>query len=111
MLSGMYYVEFRANNNDFGQGLVCIEDGKVNGGDHAFIFQGRMDAYNGEVQAVIEVKHYKGEPLSVFGPLRQFTLNLSGKTDGVSFNLDGGIANMPGAAINIRGNKVADLYK
>ena len=111
MLSGIFYVEFKANNNDFGRGLIIIDEGRANGGDDKFLFRGRFDTYNGDIQAVIEVNHYRGEPTSVFGPIKNFTLNLSGKSDGNTFTVTGGVVNMNGAAITIRGVKVASVFK
>ena len=111
MINGLYFVEFQANTQDFGQGLAVIDNGRINGGDHAYLYQGRIDAYGSDVKAVIEVKHYRGQPASVFGPLNSFTLNLAGKNSGSTFEVSGGIANMPGTKITIRGKKVAELYK
>lgn len=111
MLSGIFFVEFKANNNDFGRGLIVIDDGRANGGDEAFLFRGKFDTYNGDVQAVIEVSHYRGVPNSVFGSIKNFTLNLTGKSDDNSFTVSGGVVNMPNAAITIKGVKVADVFK
>lgn len=111
MMSGVYFVEFRANNNNVGQGLIAIDDGRINGGDNAFLFQGRLDTYNDQLRAVIEVTHYRGEANSIFGSVRQFTLNLSGSSDANTFKMSGGVANMQGASISIVGRKVAELYK
>lgn len=111
MISGIYFVEFKASNNDFGQGLIVVDDGKVNGGDHSYLYRGRLDSYAGNVQAVLEISHYRGELDNVFGPLRQFTLNLSGISDENSFNVTGGVANIPGISIRVVGRKVAEIYK
>ena len=111
MLKGLFHVHFNANNNQFGEGLVVVKDGFVNGGDHGFLYQGRFDYYGNDIQANIEVKHYNGPPMSVLGPLREFTLNLSGKTTGDSFELTGGIPDAPKMSIRISGRKVAELFE
>lgn len=111
MITGMYFVNFIANNNNFGIGLVVIQNVYVNGGDASYLYQGRFD-YNGDdIKALIDVKHYRGPLNSVLGPLKEFSLTLSGKKSGDNFELMGGIPNMPNLNIRITGSKVADLYE
>ena len=111
MISGMYFVNFIANNNSFGIGLVVIREGRVNGGDDSYLYQGRFDYYGDDIRAVIDVKHYRGPLNSVMGPLKEFSLILAGKKSGDNFELIGGIANVPNLNIRITGTKVADLYE
>lgn len=111
MISGIYFVEFRANNNDTGQGLVVIDNGKINGGDHSYLYRGRLDIYGEELKAAISVSHYRGELDSVMGALKNYTLNLSGKLIGDNFDVSGGIPNIPNVSIRILGKKVSDLFK
>ncbi len=111
MLKGLFHVHFAANDNNFGEGLVVVDKGYVNGGDYGYLYQGRFDYYGNDLQATIEVKHYNGPPNSVMGPLREFTLNLSGKTTDSSFEVKGGIPDVPNISIKISGKKVADLFE
>ena len=111
MLSGMFFVKFIANNNMFGEGLVVIRDGCVNGGDASYLYQGRFEYYGDDVKAIIDVKHYKGPLNSVMGPFKEFSLSLSGKKSGNNFELIGGIPNIPHLSIKIVGAKVADLFE
>ncbi|MBW7992452.1 MAG: hypothetical protein FVQ84_20890 [Planctomycetes bacterium] len=111
MLKGIYHVHFAANNNNFGEGLVVVDEGHVNGGDYGYLYQGRFDYYGNDIKATIEVKHYNGPPNSVIGPLKEFTLNLSGETTGDRFEIAGGIMNIPNMSIKISGKKVADLFE
>ena len=111
MLKGIFHVHFSANNNRFGEGLVVVNNGCVNGGDYGYLYQGRFDYYGNDMQATIEVKHYNGPPNSVMGPLKEFTLNLSGKTTRDSFTVTGGITDVSNMSIQISGRKVADLFE
>lgn len=111
MLSGIYFVRFAANNNDFGEGLAVIRNGYVNGGDETYLYQGRIDAYGEDIKAHLEIKHYRGPLNSVMGPMKQFTLQLSGKIGGDRFEVSGGIPNIPGPRIIIHGNKVSELFE
>ncbi|MCJ7777103.1 MAG: hypothetical protein MUP16_02165 [Sedimentisphaerales bacterium] len=111
MLNGIYQVQFMANNKSFGMGLILIENGRVNGGDLSYIYQGRFDYYGDDIQALIEVKHYSGPAISVMGPLQEFSLNLSGKQSGEIFEVAGGIPGVPELSIKIVGRKVAEIFK
>jgi hypothetical protein len=111
MLSGIYFVNFIANTNKFGEGLVVIKDGCINGGDFSYLYQGRFDYYGEDIKANIEIKHYKGPMNNVMGPLKEFTLNLSGKKIGDKFEVTGGIPNMPNLSISIKGAKVSELFE
>ena len=111
MLSGIYYVKFVANNNQVGEGLAVVKDGIVNGGDATYLYQGRFDYYGDEIRAHIEVKHYKGPLNSVMGPLKQYSLSLSGRRLGEQFELTGGIPNIPNIIMSILGTKVAEYYE
>lgn len=111
MISGIYFVEFKANNNDYGMGLAVVDNGKVNGGDHSYLYRGRLDIYGEELKAVIDVSHYRGSLDSVMGALKNYTLNLSGKMTGEVFDVTGGIPDIPDVNIRMIGKKVADLFK
>jgi hypothetical protein len=109
MISGIYLVRFVANGSGFGEGIVVVNDGAVNGGDATYLYRGHFDYYGEDIKASIEVRHYRGPLNAVLGPLKQFNLTLSGKISGDNFQVSGGIPNMPGASISITGSRIADL--
>lgn len=111
MLSGLFFVNFVANNNNFGSGVVVVSDGKVNGGDSNYFYQGRFDYYGNDIKALIKVKHYRGNLNSVMGPLKEFTLNLSGKKTNNGFEVSGWIPDIPNLSIMVRGIKIAELFE
>jgi len=111
MFSGLFYVEFKVADHSFGTGLVVIDNGRVNGGDQAYLYRGHFDHYSGGIRATVEVSLYRGSPNSVLGPLRQFTLNLSGTASDNKFELEGGSSSVPGVAIRMVGTKVAELFQ
>ena len=41
MASGIFHVDFRAGTGDYGDGLVVVKDGSVNGGDLTFCIKGK----------------------------------------------------------------------
>lgn len=109
MLSGIYLVSFLANNNSFGEGIVVVKDGSVNGGDATYLYRGHFDYYEEDIKASIEVRHYRGPLNAVLGSLKQFNLTLAGKISGNNFHVTGSMPNMPGASITIAGSRIADL--
>jgi len=109
MTSGIFVATFSAGYTTIGEGIVVVKDGFVNGGDATYFYRGTFIDYGDDLKATVEVKHYRGPLNSVLGPLKQYTLSLSGKRSGDDFELTGGIENMPGAKITIRGTKIADL--
>lgn len=109
MISGIYLISFLADSNKFGEGLVVVDEGAVNGGDATYLYRGHFDQYGDDMKASIEVRHYRGPLNGVLGPIKQFDLILSGKIVGDNFSLSGGIPNMPTATITITGTKIADL--
>ena len=111
MISGIYLVTFIADNNRFGEGIVVVKDGSVNGADATYLYRGHFDYYGDDIKASVEVRHYRGPLNAVLGPLKQFNLSLSGKLSGDNFQVSGGIANMPGVSITITGSRIADLVE
>ena len=110
-LSGIFYVEFAWSRNISGAGLVVIDDGVVNGGDAMYLYQGKLVQYGGEVRATINVKHYRGDVDSVMGPLKRFTLKLSGTSTDSQFVLEGTTDSVPDAVIKMMGKKVAEIHR
>ncbi|EFO1861873.1 hypothetical protein DUZ28_23195 [Escherichia coli] len=43
MKDGIYFVVFRSNQRDFGNGTVVVKNNAVNGGDFGFTYQGKID--------------------------------------------------------------------
>lgn len=110
MISGIFFFEFKANNNDYGQGLAVIEDGIVNGGDPSYLYRGKFDAYGDKVKALIIVSHYRGARNSVMGDLKEFSLQLEGTFTNNTIDISGGIQEHPQLSIRIIGKKVATLH-
>lgn len=107
--NGLFSIKFIANNRDFGSGVVVIQEGSVNGGDGNYYYQGHFDYYEQEARAVIQVTHHHGPLNSIMGPLRAFTLNVSGRISESGFEMSGGVHAFPGVTIHIQGLWIAEL--
>jgi hypothetical protein len=105
MQDGIYHVSFSSSVGGSGQGLVVMKQGAVNGGDMGYLYTGQLTLSGDAISGRLNIKRWNPEgPQSVFGPLDNFELQLTGKaTAGTSFNVSGGIPSKPGLTINIAG--------
>ncbi len=109
MTNGTYSVRFKSSLGDYGGGVVVVDNGKINGRDITYSYQGKYELKGGLVVSEIKVSHYQGPLNSVFGPLKVFGLNLTGTATDTSFALSGHIEGQPQLAIAILGERHADL--
>lgn len=106
MKDGLYAVSFKSSNQDFGGGVISVQSGHVNGGDHGYYYQGRMDISDSKLSGTLQIKQWNPNVPSVFGPIPQFSLALAGQSAGNNFELQGSVA---GQSIRIIGRHIADL--
>ena len=105
MISGIFRVRFSSSTQDFGEGIAVFKDGSVNGGDHGYIYTGKI---SGE-KAMLKVKQWNPAVVSVFGPLKSFQLDLAMTSQTAdAFSATGSVAEHPASRINISGNKLSD---
>jgi hypothetical protein len=111
MLEALWSVEFVSNSQGVGvgAGVAVIENGKVLGGDAQYFYVGECKVENGTVYATVKVTHYFGQPHSVFGTAKQFTLSLSGKPAQTTFDMSGNVIENPQLKILIRFSRRAEL--
>ena len=62
MKDGIYFVVFRSNQRDFGNGTVVVKNNAVNGGDFGFTYQGKIDGS----QLILRVSQHDLNVTSVF---------------------------------------------
>lgn len=105
MKDGLYHVNFKSNHQDFGVGVVTVESGKVNGGDYAYFYQGKID---GET-AMLKVTRHNDQATSVFGPIKEFILELRVRPGMGNHILEGHIQGQPGMQIQIHTKLLSDL--
>jgi len=108
-LEALWSAKFSTNMGSWGAGVIVLETLRAFGGDNAYYYIGDYKAENGIVEANITATHYHGAPNSIIGPVKQFTVKLSGKHTEPVFNLEGFINNNPQMKISVELTKIALL--
>ncbi len=104
MVDGIYRVTFSSNSNDFGEGIAVFKGTAVNGGDHGYIYTGSKREDGAQFSSILTIKQWNPSVPSVFGPLKEFVLELSGNSSGGNdFIAHGHIIGQAQAKITIRG--------
>ena len=108
-VNGFYRVNFGALLPG-APGIVVLEDGRVRGGDGAYIYTGQYTESQGAIDATILVKPIEAGAKSVFGTTAQsFELRLAGAFSGAGFKLSGNAPIPGGPQIHISGALVSQI--
>lgn len=110
MIEALWSVQFISNLGIFGSGVVVFETERIFGGDAKFYYLGsfRVKA-DGSVDADVEVTHYSGDTLSIFGNRRNFSLEVSGMVRVPEMELVGQVIGEPHYQMRMVLKKIADL--
>src|SRR5438132_1469586 len=110
MRNGIYSVDFRSSAGQLGTGgVVAFIDGRAYGGDAGYYYKGEMNVTNKTASGQIHVAPHNARAESIFGPLTEFDLQVSGNVTDESFSLGGDVIGHPGMGISVNGHRVADL--
>ena len=107
MQDGIYHVRFSSSQGLAGEGLAVVKAGSVNGGDFGYLYLGQLLADGERVSGQLEIKRWNASAQSVFGPLVNFALTLTGTVNGESFRVSGGIPGQPNLKISIDGRRLS----
>lgn len=109
-LDGLWKATFHTDAFTGGGGVVVIDGRKIRGGDFGYYYVGEVAIEGGRAIATIDVIRW--EPpvgMSVYGPLRQFRLRVSGNIEPRAFSLGGHIEGDPRTpAIVVEVERLAD---
>lgn len=107
MASGIFHVEFRASTGDYGDGLVVVKDGAVNGGDSHYLYQGEVPKASGDFESKFTVRKYRDGNVNVVG-IDNYTLLAKGRVnyENGTIELRGAVENAPQLTIELRGRKI-----
>src|SRR6266498_2240752 len=101
-LEALWSVEFFSNLASFGAGVIVLETERAFGGDSQYYYIGKFKVVHDTIHAEITATHYFGQPNSIFGNLKTFTVNVSGKYAEHTFELHGHLVENPNLKIGIR---------
>ncbi|WP_312299223.1 GrlR family regulatory protein [Stutzerimonas nitrititolerans] len=109
MNSGIFEVSFRSSIQDFGEGLVVIKDGTVNGGDAHYLYTGQFAESSGTTNAKIKVQMWKAGSTSIVN-IDNYELDLTGTIDFEhgALRLRGQVVGQPSLVVSVEGRKIAD---
>lgn len=104
MLDGIYHVDFSSNSSSFGDGIAVFKGGSVNGGDSGYTYSGTKSEGDSSFTSKLTIKRWNPSAQSIFGPVNEFSLELSGNTSAANdFIAQGHVAGQPQLKITIRG--------
>ena len=112
MLEALWSVEFVANTQMYGAGIVVLETGRIFGGDSLYYYVGgyTIDPIATDTVTVkIKIKHYNGPLSSIFGQLDNFNIELKGKYAQDTFDMNGHRVEDPTKLIALRLTRRAEL--
>ncbi|MDN8598637.1 negative regulator GrlR [Citrobacter sp. S2-9] len=105
MKDGIYFVVFRSNQRDFGNGTVVVKDNAVNGGDFGFTYRGKIEGG----MLTLRVNQHDPSASSVFPGVKNFELSLSLQESGRGYQLNGSVVGMPQMKISIDAKFIGEL--
>lgn len=115
---GLYGVRFVNGTVDFGSGTVALRAGALNGGDHGFRYQGRVEATAMAAAVVpvsghIQVHRWNSQVPSVVPGVNDYRLDVTGQYDLQAhvIDLQGTSPAFPGHVLKISGTWLADLVE
>lgn len=111
MSQGVFFVKFESNIRDFGDGLVFIKDGSVNGCDPHFLYQGSIPRESGSFKSQITVQPWRAGNTHVFGGTGSYILEAEGTIDYErgEFSLQGHKKDEPGLKLTAKGTRLGDV--
>ena len=110
MKDGIYNVVFESHDASFGEGILVVSQGTVNGGDIGFIYQGKLQRPVMELR----VRQYQTDILSVLGMEGEYTLEMRYEEEVEHeghYRLSGRVSGMPEKQITAYVSFLADVVR
>lgn len=94
MKEAFWTVQFTANNQNFGSGVIVTKAGKIHGGDTSFTYIGQYQNNDGTITATVNVSSFNTTLSSAMG-VDNYTLELTGTDDEKVIAFDGIVKGQP----------------
>jgi hypothetical protein len=108
-VEGVYAAQFLSNADQYGEGIVVLDSGRIHGGDLDHVYTGHYSLVNNEFSATVDVANYSGKLSSVLGQLTHYRLTLNGIIRARDITVTGKVEERPNLAIQINLHKVSQL--
>jgi len=111
-VEGVYVAHFLSNADQYGEGIVVVDDGRIHGGDLDHVYIGKYALAENEFSATLDVSNHSGRFSSVLGPLAQYRLTLKGTVKKQQdITCHGTVEERPDLAIQINLRKLSALAR
>jgi hypothetical protein len=84
-----------------GSGVVFLYNNHIFGGDAQYYYTGSYNVMNEVFDGELEITHYSGAPLTIFGQAMSVKIKLSGKVQVPNMKLTGHLIDYPGMTLQI----------
>ena len=112
VVDGVYSAHFLSNANQYGEGVVVVDGGRIHGGDLDHVYIGKYSLANNEFSATLDVSNHSGRFSSVLGPLAHYRLTLNGKMKKQQdITCRGTVQERPELAIQVNLHKISPLVR
>jgi hypothetical protein len=109
-VEGVYSAHFLSNADQYGEGIVVVDGGRIHGGDLDHVYIGKYTLVSNEFSATVNVANYSGKFSSVLGPLAQYRLMLNGVVKRAQdISICGKVEERPDISIQINLHKISPL--
>ena len=110
-VEGVYAASFLSNLNQYGQGIIVLDGGRVHGGDLDYAYIGKYSVAHNEIVATVDVANYSGGFTSVLGDLAQYRLTLNGRIRAQEMTVSGKVEGRPDLKIQINLRKISPIVR
>jgi hypothetical protein len=111
-VEGVYVAHFMSNADQYGEGVVVVDGGRIHGGDLDHVYVGKYSLANNEFSASLDVSNHSGRFSSVLGPLAHYRLTVNGKVKKQQdITCRGTVEERPDVAIQINLHKISALVR
>ena len=107
MKDGIYYVTFSRHYKIFGEGVIVVMDNVVNGGDVAFMYQGRVRGNS----LVLHVYQHDYKVTSLFKGVLAFDFDLVISDAPYGYDLEGNVDGIDSKPISIKAKYIGNLFQ
>lgn len=109
MRNGIYSVKFSSSTQDFGTGVIVVNNDTINGGDLGYLYTGVLTSQDDKLSGVVKVKRWNTSGVSVFGSLQEFDLMLTGLVVEKLIKLSGHVVGKPSMGLTASCEFLSDL--